>query len=83
MTTIEQTIREFLAERVLGEEEIQSLEPDTRLLGSGLINSLTLIHLVTFLETEFGFTVTPEEFRGENFASLRTIVAFVEERTSR
>jgi len=73
----EARLRRFLADQVLAEEEVAVIGLDDHLLKRGILNSLTLSHLIVHLEQQFGFTVTPAEYNPENFQSLRTICAFV------
>jgi acyl carrier protein len=52
------------------------------LLETGVLDSLGILDLVHFLETEFGFQVTDEELLPENFQSVDSISVFVTEKTS-
>lgn len=51
---------------------------DDSLLDQGVIDSVTMVDLITFLESRFGFQIEDEEMTPENFDSLNAIVAFVE-----
>ncbi len=48
------------------------------LLEDGLIDSLGILDLVGFLETEFGIKIEDEELDPENFDSITAMVRFVE-----
>lgn len=50
------------------------------LLGSGLLDSLSVLSLVLFIEREFGVDVPPEDVTVENFLSVATIEAYVRQR---
>lgn len=53
------------------------LDAHTELLGSGLIDSLSLVTAVTRLETLFGFMFTPETLVPETFetpAALNSVI---------
>lgn len=52
------------------------------LLESGIIDSLGVLDLVSFLEQQFSFTVVDDELIPENFRTVEHIVAFVESRTT-
>jgi acyl carrier protein len=52
------------------------------LLETGVLDSLGILDLVHFLETEFGFQVADEELLPENFQSVDSISVFVTEKTS-
>jgi acyl carrier protein len=48
------------------------------LLETGIIDSLGILDLVQFLETEFGLHVEDDELLPENFQSIRAVAEFVE-----
>ena len=77
-TDVIEIVRAFLAEDVLSPEEAAALDPEADLLGTGILNSLTLAHLVVFLEESFGFAVEPVDFQLETFQSLAAIRRYVE-----
>jgi acyl carrier protein len=54
-----------------------SLAPDEPLISSGLIDSLGMLRLITFLEQEMGVTIGDGEVAPENFETLRKISEFV------
>jgi acyl carrier protein len=47
------------------------------LLESGILDSMGVLELVTFVEQEFGVTVSDEELVPENFQSIRLLADFV------
>lgn len=55
-----------------------TLTPDYPLIESGLIDSLTLFRLVTFLQERFKVRIRPDEIVVENFATLFDMVRLVE-----
>jgi acyl carrier protein len=71
-------VRAFLAEDVLTSAEAASLSDTEDLLERGVLNSLTLTHLVVFLEERYGFRVEPVDFELENFRTLRTMSELVD-----
>jgi acyl carrier protein len=79
---VEGAVRGFLSGEVIPPEHAEALDADRDLLSSGVLNSLTLAHLVVFLEERFRLTVEPREFEVENFRSLRAISAFVQGKRS-
>lgn len=80
MGDVEHAIRTFLAERVLPEDELHELDGEADLLQGRVLNSLTLVHLVDYIEEAFGLRVLPTEFSVENFRTIHRICAFVEAR---
>jgi acyl carrier protein len=74
-------IRDFLAEHFPAARS-RRLDPDESLLTNGILDSLGVLDVVAFLETEFKITVTDEDLLPENFESLGRLTAFVEEKQS-
>lgn len=56
----------------------QDISDDGLLLGSGIIDSIGILQIVTFLEGEFAITVDDEEFIPENFQTIAHISTFVQ-----
>jgi len=76
----ESLVRGFLAEHVLTEEELAKIGREDHLLKTGVLNSLTLSHLIVYLEEQLGIKVPPSEFDPENFQSIDAICAYVARR---
>lgn len=62
---------------------MDSIDPDEDLLAQGIIDSLGVITLTTFMEDTFGIQVDDEDIVPENFQSLNVLAAFVEEKMGR
>ncbi len=54
---------------------------DTGLLEKGILDSLGILDVVSFLETEFSVVVSDDELMPENFQTLGTLSAFVLKKT--
>jgi len=50
------------------------------LIESGVIDSMTLLRLTSFLEEQYGIEIPDEDIVAENFRSLGSIEAFVASR---
>jgi acyl carrier protein len=50
---------------------------DEPLLKNGLIDSLGILEVMTFVEKEFGIVVSDEDLLPENFGSIRSLTNFV------
>ena len=64
-------LAEFAPERA-------SFVPAENLLAQGIIDSVGILKLVTFLEERFGFEATDDDLVPENFGTLEMIRDFVE-----
>lgn len=75
MNPIESRIRGFLDEQFPGAGAAQFGQS---LLESGLIDSIGVLALVTWLEEHFGFVIDDADVLPENLDSVGALVAFVE-----
>jgi len=76
VSAVEQRIRKFVLEKFPLARK-SNLERDTALLEKGILDSLGILDLVSFLESEFSITISDEELVPENFQNLDTLSAFV------
>jgi acyl carrier protein len=58
-----------------------SLDDNTGLFSGGLIDSLSVMDLVCFVEGQIGKAITPTEITLENFDSIARIIAFAHKLT--
>jgi acyl carrier protein len=72
-------IKTFLAQQFPMTKNVSNDEP---LLKNGLIDSLGILDLVTFLENEFGIAVSDEDLLPENFGSMHSLTNFVQQKTN-
>jgi len=69
---------EYLQTNLNRLEEELTLTAGTSLIRSGLIDSLTLFKLITFIQKRFGIKIDPHEITLENFATTQAIAMLVE-----
>ena len=72
-------IKKFLVQQFPATKNVGNEDP---LLKNGLIDSLGILEVVTFLEKEFGIVVSDEELLPDNFESVRSLSAFVQQKTN-
>jgi acyl carrier protein len=65
-----------------GHPSVGAIQGDTPLLSGGLIDSISALELVDFLEKNFGFEFEPHEVDKDNLDSLDRIIAFVTAKSS-
>ena len=78
----EVVVRAFLLDHVLTEEELARIGREDHLIKLGVLNSLTLSHLIVHLEDRLGIAVLPAEYNPRNFESIAAICAFVALKTT-
>lgn len=76
------TIRTFITHELLHESLATPLGDGDQLVESGIIDSLGVMTLLSFLEEEFSIKIPDQELTPENFATLSTIIALVENQRS-
>jgi acyl carrier protein len=74
-------IRKFVLDKfpLARKQQIKDSDP---LLESGVLDSLGVLDLVSFVEQEFSVHVEDEELVPENFQTIDRIAAFVESKSS-
>lgn len=76
-TQIRGRVRQFLEENFLYMRPDFVLGDDDRLLERGIIDSMGVAEMVTFIEDEFGIKTSDEDISEANLGSLRAIGRFV------
>lgn len=74
---VEASVREFLNDQVAVRHDSDPVAPGESLLDSGLLDSASILELVTFLEKRFDFVISDEQLVPENFETIDAIVALV------
>ena len=73
--SLESKIAKYISEELVSDTGGVAIESDTPLLEPHIIDSLSLLKLVLFLEKQFGIAVGQDELVPENFTTIRTICA--------
>ncbi len=61
--------------------ESPDFSPNLDLLGEGVIDSMGVMQITTFLEEELGLTVDDSDIVPDNFRSLESLIGFVHSKT--
>ena len=77
---METVINDYISRELVQDPALLPLADETSLLESGILDSLSLLRLVVFLEERFGITVGDTDLLPENFASVNTICAYLRAR---
>jgi acyl carrier protein len=73
-------INDYISRELVPDPALLPLADDAPLLDSGILDSLSLLRLVVFLEGRFGITMGEADLLPENFASVNTICAYLRAR---
>jgi acyl carrier protein len=79
-TQIRERVRLFLEENFLYMRPNFELGDDDRLLERGVVDSMGVAEMVTFIEDEFGIKTSDEDISEANLGSLRAIGRFVSQK---
>ena len=74
---VEQKLKHFIAAELMYAED-DDLSSDEPLLGSGIVDSLGIMRLVSYIEEEFGVVVPEEELVPDHFQTVSRLAAFVQ-----
>jgi len=75
-------VRGFVQENFLYMHHNFQLADEDRLLDKGVIDSMSIVEMISFIESEFGVNAKEEEISDANFGSLAGIARFVSEKRS-
>lgn len=73
-------VRSFVQENFLYMHSNFQLGDDDRLLEKGVIDSMSIVEMISFIEREFGVVAMEEDISEANFGSLAGIARFVSQR---
>lgn len=71
-------IRSFIAENFLFSNNGFDLDDDESFLEAGVVDSLGVLELVTFVEEKFDVPVSDDEIVPANFDSVNNLAAYIE-----
>jgi acyl carrier protein len=74
---VESVINDYISRELVSKPELLPLKNDTLLLEAGILDSLSVLRLVLFLEQQFGIVVAPEELIPENFETIEAMCAYL------
>jgi acyl carrier protein len=78
--TVEEILRKYISETILFSENYPYQVTDS-FMDNGVLDSMNVIELVTFIEQEFDIAVEDEEIVPGNFDSIYQLANFVRSKT--
>lgn len=82
MEEIKEKVREFVLDAAQ-RKGLDTVTDSESLTENGVIDSLAIFRLVSFLEDNFGLRIADEEIVSENFQSVNAIESFVNEKLNK
>ena len=72
-------IKQFIVDEFMPDVSVDELDSDFDLLTGGVVDSLGLLQLVAWLETEFDVTVDESQLGPESFRTVDAIKTYVDQ----
>jgi acyl carrier protein len=82
MSTIERTIRQFVIDNFFFGEENQEFHNENSLIEKGVIDSMGMLGLISFVQETYGIKVEDQELVPENWDSVSRIASFVQSKNN-
>ena len=74
-------MKEKITKKVIAQVELLSskiiTDNDYNIFSNGFLDSLNVLHIILFMETEFGIVINPYEISIENLNSINKITNFI------
>jgi acyl carrier protein len=80
VTPLEAVINDYISRELVQDATLLPLGNAMSLLETGVLDSLSLLRLVVFVQERFGITVDDTDFVPENFDSVDAICAYLRSR---
>ena len=78
MMKINEALQQFIQDQIVKGQKNVDLQKSTNLIEEGIIDSLGIMKLLTFIEETYNIQISDEELLPENFESLEAICTMVE-----
>jgi acyl carrier protein len=82
MDKIKEDVRDFILREFFPDEDAKQLGDDVALASTRLLDSLSMLRLVAFLEENYGFEAAPSEVTFENLDTITAIASYVRSKSS-
>ena len=77
---MEAVINDYISKEIVQDASLLPLGNETSLLDTGILDSLSLLRLVVFVQERFGITVDDVDLVPEHFDSVDAICAYLSSR---
>lgn len=74
---IDTIIERYIVDEIMMKGKDTKIDPDESLLKNGVIDSLSILRLISFIEERFGVTVDDDEVVPENFETTNMIKSLI------
>lgn len=78
MSNTVETVLDWVRSNCLKDQPGLTLNADTSFLANNVLDSLSFLHLVTFLEQQYGIKIDEDDMSPDNFENAQTVAGLVE-----
>jgi acyl carrier protein len=78
MSEFKERIKEFIRTEVNPDRDLAEIGDDEPLIESGIIDSLGILKIMSFLDEEFGIDLSDQQITPGNFKNITSICSLVE-----
>lgn len=78
----EQDLRTFILENYLFTDDQSQLNNDDSFLKTGILDSMGILELVSYLDEELSVKVEPDEMVPENLDSINNLLAYIKRKAA-
>lgn len=79
---VKEQIKQYIAENFLFSSNGFDMDDDESFLEAGVVDSLGVVELVTFVEETYNFEVPDDDIVPDNFDSVDNLAAYISRRTA-
>jgi acyl carrier protein len=76
-SSVASTLKDYIMKEIAMGTDRPEITQDTKLIESGILDSLSVLKLVTFIEERFKIRVEPDDVVADNFGTLSSISRYV------
>ncbi len=77
MLELETQIKQFVLDTFVFDGTLDDINQDVSFMASGMIDSLGVLELISFVEETYGIEVLDDEVVPENFDSVRNLATYI------
>lgn len=80
---IEEELQDYICKQFIPGKSPKKPNIDDDLLEQGILNSLAIVNLISYLEEEYRIEVEPGDVVVDNIGSIRNLTKFIEQKQGR
>ena len=77
---MKEEIKDYILQELLGNRTETNFSTDEDILSTGMIDSMDVMQLITFIENRFKIKIPPEDMVIENFMTIEAMEGYIEKR---